>query len=407
MEPEDPPPPRSWALAWRLAAGQIVAWGILYYSFTVTVRPMEGDTGWSRNFLNLGLSLGLLAWGAASYPVGLWIQRRGARELMTVASLTGAAALALMASAHSPAVYLAAWLALGVSMAGTLYEPAFAVVTAAYGANYRRGITIITLVGGLASTVFIPIGQWAVGEFGWRTALLLLAAFELLVCGPLHWFTIPTWEPRPRDEPHPRDPVRPWTERLRADLADRRFIGLAIWFAAHSAAFTALIFQLVPLLQAWSVPAPAIAAAFACMGPMQVLGRLLLSAGGAFSSLNVGVGAMAAVLAGLLGLALLPHSTAWLCVVVSLFGFGNGMITIVRGTSIAELFGRSRYAELSGTLAAPGIFARAAAPLAAASIWTLTARPESVVWSALAVSLVGTACLFYVRRVNRLARVQA
>src|SRR5688572_31261430 len=85
-----------WPLAWHLAAGQLVAWGILYYAFTVVVGPMQTGTGWSRTFLNSGLSLGLLAWGVCALPVGAWIQRRGGRGLMTGASALGGAALVLM-----------------------------------------------------------------------------------------------------------------------------------------------------------------------------------------------------------------------------------------------------------------------------------------------------------------------
>src|SRR5436190_11690165 len=138
-----------WPLAWRLALGQIVAWGILYYAFTVVVGPMQEATGWSRTFLNGGLSLGLLAWGGFALPVGAWIQRRGGRGLMAGASGLGGLALVLMGAFPDRLMYVTAWLMLGTAMAGMLYDSAFAVITRAFGAEYRRGITLITLVGGL------------------------------------------------------------------------------------------------------------------------------------------------------------------------------------------------------------------------------------------------------------------
>ena len=145
-ETQGPSPGLPWGLAWRLAVGQIVAWGILYYAFTVVVGPMGAGTGWSRPFLNLGLTIGLLAWGAGAYPVGRWIQRHGARDLMAFANVLGGFALALMGLTGSPRLYLVAWALLGIAMAGALYEPAFAAVTAAFGASYRRGIVLITRV---------------------------------------------------------------------------------------------------------------------------------------------------------------------------------------------------------------------------------------------------------------------
>ena len=54
----------------------------------------------------------------------------------------------------------AGWLLLGVSMAMTLYEPAFNVLTKRYPAQYREGITSLTLVGGFASTLSFPAVAW-------------------------------------------------------------------------------------------------------------------------------------------------------------------------------------------------------------------------------------------------------
>jgi hypothetical protein len=42
---------------------------------------------------------------------------------------------------ETPWVFYLIWVLIGASMAGVLYEPAFAVITAAFGADARRGIT--------------------------------------------------------------------------------------------------------------------------------------------------------------------------------------------------------------------------------------------------------------------------
>jgi MFS family permease len=398
--PPAPAPAPPWRLAWRLALGQIFSWGILYYAFTVVVGPMQADTGWSRNFLNLGLSLGLLAWGLSAYPVGLWIQRRGARGLMATASLLGAGALALMATAGSPPAYLLAWLLLGAAMAGSLYDPAFAVVTAAFGPNYRRGITLITLVGGLASTVFIPLAQFAVDRAGWSHALLFLAAAQALVCAPVHWWGIPAAATPSAPSPDTVAASRPsaWTT-FRTDVTDPRFVGMAVWFAAHAAAFTGLVFQLVPMLQSLGVADATIVAAMAVMGPMQVAGRLFLSFRGEhFSSLRVGLVGMSGLLLALLLLLFLPPTFLWLALFTALLGLSNGMLTIVRGTAVAELFGRERYAEINGALAAPAVLTKAAAPLVFASVWSASGAPRAVPLAAALVLAIGTVGLLSVLR---------
>jgi MFS family permease len=393
-----------WALAWRLSLGQLVAWGILYYAFTVVVGPMQAATGWSRTFLNAGLSVGLLMWGLMAVPVGAWIQRRGGRELMAGASALGGAAFMLMGWAPDRAVYIGAWLMVGVAMAGLLYDAAFAVVTQAFGAEYRRGITLITLVGGLASTVFIPTAQIAVDRLGWQDALVVLGAFQVLLGMPLHLWGVPRRKLVPATQPPAALGARwsDWWREFSRDVSDPRFVGLVVWFTAHAAAFTGLIFQLVPILQTLDVDNATILKAIAIIGPMQVLGRFVLTTRGShFSSLRVGRWAMCSLASAMLILLLLPPHLVWLACFAALYGVGNGVLTILRGTSIAELFGRERYPELNGALSAPAVFAKAAAPLAMAGLWSATAAPKVVFAGVLALVVAGLVGLWLATTAQR------
>jgi MFS family permease len=379
-----------------MAFGQIVAWGILYYAFTVVVGPMQAGTGWSRTFLNAGLSAGLLVWGVCAFPAGAWIQRRGGRGLMALSSAIGGGALMLMGAVPHPVAYQIAWLLLGSAMAGVLYDSAFAVVTAAFGAHYRRGITLITLVAGLASTIFIPLAQLAVDHLGWQRALVVLGLTQFVIGVPLHALGIPRFvshhkyvEPGTRSAALQR--LRSWWREFRRDISDPRFVGLALWFTAYSTAFTGLIFQLVPILQELGLSSATVLQTIAIFGPMQVLGRFLLTTrGDHFATLTVGRWVMAGLIASVLVLWLLPPRMLWLGVFAVLFGASNGVMTIVRGTAIAELFGRERYAELNGALSAPAVLAKAAAPLALAQVWSLSGEPKAVVAGVLALLLLGT-----------------
>ncbi|CAN5704218.1 hypothetical protein BH20VER1_BH20VER1_12780 [soil metagenome] len=132
-------------------------------------------------------------WGICALPAGAWVQRRGGRGLMAGTSALGGAALILMGSWVHPAAYLLVWLLLGAAMAGTLYDSAFAVITSASGADYRRGITLVTLVAGFASTVFIPATQLTMDRLGWQQGLVLLGTLQMAVGVPLHLFGLPRW----------------------------------------------------------------------------------------------------------------------------------------------------------------------------------------------------------------------
>ena len=381
-----------WGLAWLLAVGQIVVWGTLYYSFPIIVGPMELATGWSRPFLNGGLSLGLLVWGLCALPVGAWIRRRGGRSLMTSASLLGGIALMSMGVVAHPVFYLANWVLLGVSMSGLLYEPSFAVVTAAFGAEYRRGITLITLVAGFASTVFMPLTQLLVEWVGWRETHLVFGALLMVVGVPLHWFGLQN-ETRTVSTTTPTPTFTDWVRELTRDIRDRRFVGLAIWFTAHAAIFSGMTFLLVPMLQSASVEPGIFLIAIALIGPMQVLGRIVLATRGSnYTAHKVGWLALSSLAIAITTLLLAPLTLTFLVVFAAFYGLGNGVMTILRGTVIAEIFGRERYAELNGALSAPAVFSTALAPLTLSALWTISGNPSTVlltVLSLLAVSALG------------------
>lgn len=129
----------------------------------------------------------------------------------------------------------------------------------------------------------------------------------------------------------------------------------------------------------------------AVIGPMQVLGRIALTAWGKdFATLSVGFWATASLAASMLCLGLLPKSLPGLIAFAALYGAGNGVMTILRGTAIAESFGRERYAELSGALSLPAVIAKAAPPLILAAAWTWTGSSKAVVASVFLLLSLGT-----------------
>ncbi|MDP3073843.1 MAG: hypothetical protein Q8N18_26395 [Opitutaceae bacterium] len=105
--------------------------------------------------------------------------------------------------------------------------------------------------------------------------------------------------------------------------------------------------------------------------------------------------------AGLGWLPAVPPQLGWLPAFAALYSAGNGVTTILRGISVAEVFGRGRYAELSGALSAPGVIAKAAAPLAMAGIWTVADSPRAVFAGTFALILVGSVGLLLAIRAQR------
>ncbi|HLT99159.1 MAG TPA: MFS transporter, partial [Burkholderiaceae bacterium] len=107
--------------------------------------------------------------------------------------------------------------------------------------------------------------------------------------------------------------------------------------------------------------APVALAVGMMIGPSQVVARLLEFS--LWRSLHPTWSARGAVLLCFLGLALLAAvDPALAFVATALYGAGNGLLTIVRGTLPLALFGLQGYGTRMGLLARPMLFAKPLLP---------------------------------------------
>jgi len=349
-----------------LGIAQIISWGSLYYAFSFLIAPLMEASGADKPTVFAAFSLGLLVSGLLSAPVGGLIDRVGGRGVMTAGSVAAAALLALLSQVQSVVALYAVWAGLGAVMAATLYDPAFAVITRLFAANYRRAITTLTLFGGFASTVFWPLTQWLIAELGWRQALLLLALLNLVVCAPLHWSVLP----RDGRGNRARAGEPSGSGAFRRALRTPVFYLLTLAFTGNSLVFSATQVHLMSMLQAKDLSPASAAAVGAMIGPMQVTGRVLeLAFASRLSASTVGILAMAFLPIALWVLSIAGVEWPMLVAFAVIYGIGNGAMTIVRGAIPAELFGRDAYGAINGAMAAPVTVAKAAGPLVAALLF--------------------------------------
>ncbi|MGF6636496.1 MFS transporter [Paraburkholderia sp. MM6662-R1] len=383
---------RGSAATWALAAAQLISWGTTYYAFSLFVEPMEQACGWSRTSTNAALSIGLLVSGLASYPVGAWIDRGYGRAVMAAGSVLASAMLALWSQAQSLATLFVVWAVLGAAMAATLYDPVFAVVTRRYPDSFRTRITLITLVGGFASTTFIPLTQVLIDLQGWRHALLILAAINLCICLPVHALALNKDDDGRLAVKHRASIKRASAGATRRVLRTPVFRALAVCFTAYYATFVALTFHLVPLMTERRVPQSVILATMAVIGPAQVFARIVwFMAGKRVSPKIVGLAITAAFPVSVVVLLFAGTSPVLLILFALVYGGANGMMTILRGTIVQEVISVEGYGAINGMLATPSNIAKGIAPLSAATIWTVERSYVPVEWLVLFVSLVAMA----------------
>jgi MFS family permease len=375
-----------------LSLPQLISWGSVFYTFSLLLEPLEAQLGLTRAQSSLAFSLALLAEGAAAWWVGRWIDAGHERRVMTAGSLWLGAGLLAHTQVQSLAGLYAVWIWLGLGMAATLYSPAFAVVTRRFGSDFRRAIIILTFLGGLASTVFIPLVSWWMALWGWQTTLACLALVQWAVCAPLHAWLL---RGAPPPAAHPAPAHRQAKGSVRQHLQRAPFWLLTLFMVLMMLVTSALPVHMIALLREAGLPLAWVLGIPAAIGVLQVLGRLLLFVferrwdvhlANRWIPLLLPAGLLALLLGGL-------HPGAAVLFVL-LYGPANGMITIVKGTAVAQYVSTAHVGQLNGLMSLPISLARALAPWWLGWLWSPSGGYSLGLWSLLAASLGGVAALW-------------
>ncbi|MEU2027001.1 MFS transporter [Streptomyces sp. NPDC016469] len=355
--------PRPRAVLPALCATQITSWGIVYYAFPVLNPAITANTGWSTGATTAAFSAALLISAFAGIRVGRIIDHRGPRTVMTAGSILGVASLLVIAAAPNLPVFFAGWLLAGLAMAATFYQPAFAALTRWWAPDHVRALTIVTLAGGLASTVFAPLTAALANHMSWRMTYTVLALILAAVTIPAHVFALKApWPAAPPQSSHAGDSATAVTR-------SRPFWMLAAALTLSAFTVFAVVVALVPLLIERGYSTTQAAWALGLGGAGQTLGRTLYATLAARTGVTTRTTALIA-LGGVTtaALALTPGPYLLLVVLSIAAGMVRGNITLLQATAITDRWGATHYGRLSGILAAPTTTASALAPFAGAAL---------------------------------------
>lgn len=379
-------------LVCALGIAQIVSWGTLFYSIAVLGPPMAHALDVSDVMLYGSFTAGLFVSGLASPWVGRRIDRGDSRFVLAGGSLLGALACALLAFAVNGPMMLAGWLTAGVAMAACLYDPAFSTLYRVAGPSYRTAVTALTLFGGFASTVFWPLSQYLLETHGWRVAFGVHAALNACLCLPLHLAFVRAALPARQAPPAASDgPQRAVTPRA--------FVWLAAALSLAAFIASAISAHLVVLLAAGGLAARDAVLVGALIGPMQVAGRAMEFAfAHRFTPLGVGTFAFALFATALILLVFVRGVWVFALAFALLYGWANGLMTIVRGTVPGVLFGSRDFGALLGRLAQPQFILKAFAPVAVTLLFVVDSSRHVAL---LALAAAGVLALAAYRRAIR------
>ena len=356
-----PTAPPGWrTIVATLSLTEVVSWGILYYAFGVLVPPMQAELGWSQGMLGGAFSLALFVSAFLAMPVARWIERHGPRGLMTLGSCAGVVLVYAWSEVEDPLAFCAVFAAFGFPLASVLYEAAFAAVIGLLGRGRRTDVALLslTIVAGLASTVFVPLTQWLVDSYGWRAALRILAVVLGAITIPLHALVLRGVPGRSADggESTPASSA--------PDVSRPRLVLCAIAFSLAQVAGTALAVYLLPILVEQDFDTSFAAGAVSLTGIAQIFGRPAFTWLRPRYSLGFWSGVLFLPFAASVAvLALEPSKAAVLASVVCM-AMVSGSLTLARTTWTLELFPVASFARVNGVLGLWSMIGRAGAPLA-------------------------------------------
>ncbi|MGX1108220.1 MULTISPECIES: MFS transporter [Bradyrhizobium] len=342
-----------------LGLAQLISWGATYYLIGGFGEQIPADLGWSRDIVYGGFAAALLVMGVTSPLAGRWVDRSGGRQVMVAGAVINALGCAGLAVSHQIGSHFASWIVLGLGMRLTLYDAAFAALARIGGPEARRAMSGITLLGGLAATVFWPLGHTLSDHFGWRIAVLAYAGIALLTI-PLH-LLIPNqrFAGVPGSAVASRQPRAVGRRQLAAASGLYAVImtGANFLNAGMSAHMIAVLtgLGLTVTIAVWIATLRGIGQSAARLCEVLFGGRID----------PLGLNLMACLIMPLSFIAgLFSGSAREMGIAFALlYGACNGILTITKGTLPLILFDHRSYGTLVGRLIVPSFILPAAAPL--------------------------------------------
>ena len=374
-----------------LAVAQLVSWGVLFYGFAVTAPEITEDTGWSDGVVSGAFALGLLIAGFGAPPIARALSRFDPRRVLAAGSVAGMIGMLIFAAAPNPPTLYLAWVVIGAAMAATLYEPAMAVLVALDPARRHRTLAVVTVAGGLASTVFAPLAGWLVDAIGWRQALAVLGVGGGVVTAVLHAAVLPSAGAHRTETQVMHVPAPPVDKPLKQ-------IRSAVLF--EQAAMIATTAYLISMLVDRGVELKVASASLGVMGLGKVAGRLLLLGPIGRRSLTALAAICTAVQLAGLALPLAVTGTAVLVAAMFVVGSASGATTVLRPLIVVELVGAAPFAATNARIQRASTLARAAAPLVLGVAATAVGWPVAWAGCLVAFALAGERYIALARSVR-------
>jgi sugar phosphate permease len=332
-----------------------IVFGISVNTFTVYVKPVSTDMGWTRAQFSLGLTLASLCMGIMAPLVGRLIDRIGARLIMTVGTLIIGGCTLGLSKAQSLWAFYVLFMISGAGQAGTTLIPISLVISNWFNLKRGRALGIVMTGTGLGSMVMVPVTSWIVVNWGWRVSYFIMG-WLIVSMAPACFIFIKT---SPSDMG-----LKPDGGIITPQAAPVPQAGLPVGHALKTGSFwliSAMMFllgmvgmglglHLMPYLTDIGHAQIIAGMIISIISAMTVLGKVSM---GIFSDRwgirNVVVLACAVIIIGIL--ILMKANTLWVAVVFALiYGYAIGAPLMINPALTADCFGLASFGSIFGVL---------------------------------------------------------
>ncbi|MQC19360.1 MAG: MFS transporter [Chloroflexi bacterium] len=379
----------------------IGSYGVAYYSIGVLIPVISADTGWSFGFLAAGFSAGVLGSGGVALLAGRTFDRHGSLPVIAPTLAVGTGAFLIASWAQEPWQFVSAWAVGGASVAGGLYyNMTMPVVSRLYPQKRAAALSVLTLLGALASPIFYPVAGLMIEAWGWRGTLRGLVVLMVVCAAPGALLVRAPAAARPAEGERR-------TERLVDALREPTVHRVLLVFALAGAGSSALLIHQVAAFQAAGLTIAAASGFAGARGAFQIPGRLLMAPltsrlgvrGAIALCYATAITASLALLAAMGGAAVTPLAFYY----AAIGGMSLGLLSPLNGLFQAEVYGDARLGTLTGVATVIGSVSSAAGAWAAGAAVDLTGGYRATLVAVVALHGLALVALWWQRAASRRA----
>jgi MFS family permease len=178
-----------WRVVLAACLGVMAGFGSLFvYTFSVFVKPLAAEFGWSREAISSGFAIAAVTLGMCSPLLGHWIDRFGPRRIILVCMtvyVCGIASLSLLRSGLWQ--FYVTCFVLGVVGNGAAHLAYSRSISTWFHRRLGMALAFVMVGAGLGAMILPVVAQSIISRSGWRASYASLGGLALLLGLPLSW----------------------------------------------------------------------------------------------------------------------------------------------------------------------------------------------------------------------------